>query len=179
MAVYLPVRAISRSQGIRVGGQTLSTTTTAYVDISDGKTRKELQNHQALGAVVVVGSLTASNSDGVVSTGAIVDQGSSATDLILGVSAGEVRNRSTGVHAAVAATATAVTIAAADTTNPRWDLVVADTTSGVVSKVDGVAAASPALPATPAGKVALAKVVVAANATGLANAVITDIRPRP
>lgn len=64
MALYLPVRAASRSQKVRIGGQVLSATATSYVDISDIPTRRALQNHQAIGAVIVVGPLSASNVGG-------------------------------------------------------------------------------------------------------------------
>jgi len=59
MALYLPIRPISRSQNVRIGGEHIKdVNTTYYVDISDGKTRRELQHHQAIGAVIVVGPLT-------------------------------------------------------------------------------------------------------------------------
>jgi hypothetical protein len=179
MATYLPVRSLNRSQQVRVGTTKLTPDTTSYVDITDGAVKRDLQRHSAIGAVVVVGGLTGSNTDAVVNTGAVVDQGTSAADLILGVSAGEIRVRSTGAVVAVAANNAVVTLTAADATNGRLDLVVADTTSGVVTAVAGTPAATPVLPSTPAGKVALARVTVAANATGIANAAITDIRPRP
>jgi len=62
MAEYLPIRAFNRSQNVRIGGQKISATTTSYVDVSDAATRKELGYHSAIGAVYVIGDLTANNS---------------------------------------------------------------------------------------------------------------------
>lgn len=185
MAVYLPIRALSRSQGVRIGNQRITTDTTAYVDISDGKTRRELQNHSALGSVIVVGPLSSSNSDVVVDSGYVVSEGTTNTNLTVGVTAGELRNRATGVSVAYAGSAdSGATLAAADGTNPRVDLVVADNTSGAVSKVDGTATAGANLtnktgaPAVPAGKTKLAYTLLAAGATAITNANIQDARPR-
>lgn len=178
MAVYLPIRGLNRSSNVRVGNQKLTVDTTTYVDISDGNVRKALAHHSTLGQYIVVGGLTANNSDFYVETGAVVDQGSSASDLIVGVSAGDLVNRATGARVNVAATTTAATLAAADTTNGRIDLVVADGSTGAVTAVTGTPAATPVAPTTPAGKVPLATVTVAANATGVANAAITDVRPK-
>ena len=82
------------------------------------------------------------------------------------------------------ATATAV-ITTANPTNPRIDLVcltVSDayytgvTNTVVINVVAGTPAASPAVPATPINSIALAQVAVAANATSILNANITDVR---
>lgn len=179
MATYLPIRALNRSARVRIDGHLVGTTSTTYVDISKGSVRKELASHSSIGQIFAVGPITSSNLDVVVDYGAQVNEGTSASNLTLGITAGELLKRSDGTRVAVASSAdSAVTISTADATNPRWDLVVADASTGAVSKVDGTAAASPTLPATPAGKVALAKVVVDANATGIANAKITDLRPR-
>lgn len=178
MALYLPVRALNRSSKIRIDNQTVAPGTTTYVDISKGSVAKEVASHSAIGQLLVVGPVSASNTDIIVASGAVIDQGASAADLILGVSLGELRTRSTGVHVAIGATVTAVTITTADGTNPRIDVVVADNATGAITAVAGTAAAVPVVPATPAGKTALARVAVAAAATGLANAVITDVRPR-
>jgi hypothetical protein len=62
MALYLPIRAISRSQNVRIGGTKITRDTTHFVDISVGATRRDLERHQALGAVIVVGPLSAQNS---------------------------------------------------------------------------------------------------------------------
>jgi hypothetical protein len=59
---------------------------------------------------------------------------------------------------------TNVTLDAADSTNPRIDLVYIDST-GTVAKVTGTAAASPSAPALPTGGISVAQVTVAAGAT--------------
>lgn len=78
-----------------------------------------------------------------------------------------------------------VAIAASDPTNPRWDLIVAKiqdaiysgaTNAASIVAVTGTPAASPADPTIPADCLVLARVVVAANATTITNANITDLR---
>jgi hypothetical protein len=61
MALYLPIRALNRSQNVRIGGQKITSTATAWVDLSDAKTKKEFGHHSAIGAVYPVGPLSASN----------------------------------------------------------------------------------------------------------------------
>lgn len=80
------------------------------------------------------------------------------------------------------------TISAADPTNPRRDLIVAEVrdaqTDGGGNNdwrlrvVTGTPAGSPADPATPNTALVLARVAVAAAATSITNANITDLRPR-
>jgi len=75
-------------------------------------------------------------------------------------------------------------VLAADATNPRIDLVAIgiDTTTNPytpeVMIIKGTAAASPVVPSYPTGFVglSLAKIAVAANATSIVNANITDLR---
>lgn len=83
------------------------------------------------------------------------------------------------------ATSTAA-IATANATNPRIDLVcltvndsyyTGSTNNVVVNVVTGTPASSPTVPATPDNSIALAQVYVAANATSITNANITDVRP--
>lgn len=78
-------------------------------------------------------------------------------------------------------------ISAADPTNPRRDLVIAevrDTLYGGAANdwrlrvVTGTPAASPADPSTPNTALVLARVTVAAGATSITNANITDLRAR-
>lgn len=80
-----------------------------------------------------------------------------------------------------------LTIAAADPTNPRRDLIIAKvqdaaysgaTNAWSLAVVTGTPAASPSDPATPANSVVLARVAVAALATSIVTANITDLRPR-
>lgn len=78
-----------------------------------------------------------------------------------------------------------VTIAAADATNPRRDLIVlrvkdaaysGAANSATVESVTGTPAASPTLPAVPANCHVLAEIAVAAAATSIIDANITDRR---
>jgi len=84
-------------------------------------------------------------------------------------------------------TATTVNIAAADPTNPRIDIVCAkvdvsqnpDTSAGNIASiivVTGTPAGSPSAPATPANCLLLANIAVAAGATSVVTANITDKR---
>jgi len=81
--------------------------------------------------------------------------------------------------------AATATITTADVTNPRIDLICITindayytgvTNNVAINVVAGTPAASPAVPATPANSYALAQVAVAANATTITNANITDLR---
>jgi len=78
-----------------------------------------------------------------------------------------------------------LTIAPADGTNPRKDLVVVKVEESVYSGavdaaslvvVTGTPAASPVVPAVPANAIVLAEVAVAAGVTSITNASITDER---
>ena len=90
-----------------------------------------------------------------------------------------------GVYTAYNDAATTATIATANATNPRIDLVcltvndayyTGSTNNVVINVVTGTPAASPTVPATPANSIALAKVAVGANVTSIVNANITDLR---
>ena len=83
--------------------------------------------------------------------------------------------------------AATATIAAADPTNPRIDLIcitVSDayytgaTNQVAINVVTGTPAGSPSAPATPTNSIVLARVAVAALATTIVNANITDYRTR-
>lgn len=78
--------------------------------------------------------------------------------------------------ALVANAAQTVTLATAHATLPRIDRVVIDAITGVASKIDGTAAASPVAPAITSGKLPVAQVAVAAAATIISNSNITDER---
>lgn len=78
-----------------------------------------------------------------------------------------------------------ITISAADATNPRRDMIVARVKDAAYSGasntfslevVNGTAAASPVDPTIPANCIVLGRVAVAANATSITNANITDLR---
>lgn len=176
MAEYLPIRGLSRSVNVRVGGQKILPGATYYVDIADGKTRRELQRHSTLGSYIVVGPVSQDSGDVVVSWGAQTTQGSSGADLVITVENGELRNRTSGDYVDI--DQTDLTISAADATNPRIDLVQVDASSGAVSKKDGTAAVTPAAPAPDSGNIAIANVSVPANDTAITTNQITDRRPR-
>lgn len=65
----------------------------------------------------------------------------------------------------------------APTTQPRNDLTVIDQTTGAKSVVTGAEAASPADPAIPSGKIAVARVRLTVGMTSITNADIDDLRP--
>lgn len=174
MALYLPIRALNRSQQVRIARQKITATATAYVDISDLATRKEFAYHSAFGAVYVVGPTSSSKAPQKVWSGTTVTEGVSPTDMSIRVLVGELR-KDDGVYVTVAQQD--LTVGAADGTNPRWDIVVVDA-AGTATIVAGVVSATPVLPDTPAGKTLLAKVTVAALDTGISNSEIADLRER-
>lgn len=185
MAQYLGVRAFNRSQAVRIGQQTVRSVTSTgalapitYIDLEDKVARKELAYHSAIGAVYACTEVQGHNYSLSINTGATIDQGSSASDLVLGIAAGEARDDA-GVYYTIGAASSAVTLATADATNPRIDLITMKISDRTIDKVTGTAAASPVVPSVPTGYIPLARVAVAANATGIANAAITDLRPRP
>lgn len=106
--------------------------------------------------------------EGVVSGCAVSDN---ATGLQVDVAAGTVKIGG----AEVAVGSGTLTPGAADGTNPRFDLVVVNS-SGTKSVTAGTAAASPKPPAVPASSVALATLYIRAGATTLASADIIDKR---
>jgi microcystin-dependent protein len=78
-----------------------------------------------------------------------------------------------------------ITVAAANATNPRKDIIVVRVQDAAYSGatnliqaeiVAGTPAATPALPATPASSIVLAEILVDANATVISTAKITDRR---
>jgi hypothetical protein len=80
-------------------------------------------------------------------------------------------------------TAGQLTVAAADTTNPRIDLAVAavndlgnDSSSSYVGLVTGTPAATPSPPSPPVNSLILAQIAVAANVTSIVAGNITDER---
>lgn len=179
MAPFLPVRAISRSQKVRIGrgnNAEVLVDTTTYVDLADGQSKKDLQHHQAIGAVIVVGSLSASNANVIVTNGVTTDEGASNADMIVRTYAGDLLVRDTGARVSVAQTDT--TLSAADATNPRIDIIQVNYTTGAVTKKNGTAAASPTAPTADAGNIAVAQISVPANDTAITTNQVTDVRPR-
>lgn len=107
--------------------------------------------------------------DGVVFGCAVTAQG--VPDMTVAVAAGSVQ---VGLRQGPVAAGN-VTITAADGTNPRFTLIVADS-AGVKSAVNGTAAAEPVFPAIPAESVVLAAVYVPAGDTAIQSNQITDKR---
>ena len=107
--------------------------------------------------------------DGVLSGMGVSAQGT--PDMTVAVAAGLVR---IGGYFAYYAGAN-VTIAAADSTNPRIDTVCCDY-NGTVSRVAGTAATLPVPPDVPANSIQLAQVYVQAGATSIGAGNIVDKR---
>lgn len=111
-------------------------------------------------------------------------------NMSVNVAAGRVvvdgtENALQGVYHCVNDATKNVTIAAADATNPRIDLIVARvrdasysgvTNAWAIEAVTGTPAATPVAPATPANSYVLAQISVPANATAITNSQITDRR---
>lgn len=128
---------------------------------------------------------------GVYRTTDFVTTQSGTPAMSVSVSAGAVlvggtETANQGGYFCQALTATTLTIAASNPTNPRRDIVVAriydneyatgPSSAFALEVVTGTPAASPSDPATPANSVVLARVAVAAGATSILNANITDLR---
>ncbi|HVJ31675.1 MAG TPA: hypothetical protein VND94_01055 [Terriglobia bacterium] len=64
----------------------------------------------------------------------------------------------------------------APVTNPRWDIVYIDQTTGVVGVATGTESASPSDPAVPSGKIPVARVRLTAAAVTIPSSIIDDIR---
>ena len=165
--MYLPVIALREAE--TVGGVEIPTTGITYLPLADAEDLVDSMH------VLVVGGLTASNSDVNVSSGGVCTTHSA--ELKIDSTAGELKQRSTGIYTPLAA-GSAVALKAANATEDRTSLVVAKDSTGVVFIVDGVLAAAgkSVAPACPEGYVPLAEVLVKATAT--APSTITDVRPR-
>lgn len=113
----------------------------------------------------------AANAYGVVS-GCACTPASSGVTLGVAVASGSVH---VGSSTPVAVTGATVTPGAAHATNPRFDLITANT-SGTLAVVAGTAAAAPVFPAIPASRVVLAAVYIPATATSITAANLVDKR---
>jgi hypothetical protein len=122
------------------------------------------------------------------SSGGAVTPGSGMTVSIAPGSVAVPTLNSTGSVLCVSDAVETVTLDPAPPTgNSRYDLIIcqpraADIDGGsnndfIFDNVSGVAATSPAIPATPAGTVALARILVAGGSASIPSANITDIRP--
>lgn len=88
-----------------------------------------------------------------------------------------------GVYVASLVSSASLTLASADPSNPRIDLVVAcvddlgtSSSEGYVELVTGTASSSPSVPAAPANSITLAQIAVAANASTITQGNISDQR---
>jgi hypothetical protein len=137
--------------------------------------------------------LTAGGSHGVVNAGDLVVAQNGTPNMSVNVAAGRAFIRGTqaagslqqGVYSFFNDGTVNLAISAANATNPRRDLVVAQVRDANYSGssndarlfvVTGTPAASPVDPAVPVDCLVLARVAVAANATTITNANITDLR---
>jgi hypothetical protein len=147
--------------------------------------------HTAQGDRLVLSSLIGVS--GVVGTGDLqVTEKAGTPDMAVDVAAGSCYIAGTQAtfqgtyHCTNDATKT-LSVPAADSTNPRIDLVVARVRDSFYAGVGtvwelkvepGAAAASPAEPAVPVDAIVLARIDVPAGATAITNADLTDRRPR-
>lgn len=173
MSSFIKVRAISRSQQVRIGNTKVTRDQWVAIDVDNAVVRRDLERHSAFGAVVAVGPITASPGVAITS-GGVVDEGVSATDLAIRVTAGTLRKEDGSTVAIVAGTPS---VSAADVTNPRIDNVVVTNTTGVVTIVAGTAAALPVAAAVAVNTTKLAEIAVPANDTAITNSQITDWTP--
>jgi hypothetical protein len=139
-----------------------------------------------------VASYAGGGGHGVVGSSALAVTQKDTPDMGVKVAAGLAYVRGTesadqGVYSVCNDAATNLTISTADGSNPRRDLIVAkiedDDYSGSaqawsLAVVTGTPAGSPADPTPPANSLVLARVAVAAGASSITNANITDLRPR-
>lgn len=131
-----------------------------------------------------------SQSGGVRGSGDLVVTQNGTPNMTVQVSAGEVYIPGTsttyqGMYYGLNDGAISLSLSASDPTNPRIDLVAAviqdSTYAGganqwVLQLITGSPAATPSVPALPASAIAIARIAVAANATSIVNANITDVR---
>jgi hypothetical protein len=111
----------------------------------------------------------AARGNGVISGCAVTAQGT--PDMTVAVAVGLVQNGST----TLAVTAGNVTVGAADGSNPRFDLIVADSTGAKQCRA-GTAAASPVFPTPSAGDIVLAAIFVPTSDTDIDSNQIVDKR---
>jgi hypothetical protein len=150
MPPFLPAFSISRSQSVRLGRgpgnqnvpelnsgdiainpQTGALIGPQYVDLGNPYTRRDYQRHQAMGALIDVGSTSNTVYSDLFGTGFAVTNGSGFT---LNVAAGVIQSRYSGAQIAVPATT--VTTPGAPLFGTRNDLVIVNN-AGVVSLLPG------------------------------------------
>lgn len=103
-------------------------------------------------------------------------QAQNQANMSVKVATGGTAYNSLGQKIVFAANLT-ITVATADATNARWDIVVVKS-DGTVGIRQGTPAGSPADPTLTSGDVVLARVTVDANAANIASNKIADLRSR-
>lgn len=188
MSVLVSFRNYNRSQRVRVGGKVLNATSDTLLNVDSPRVQRDLARHSAIGAIHegARGRIFQAD-DGYLTGGGVV--ANRATGLVVDISATSWVNAAKVAGNAAAGTAT---VGAADGTNPRIDIVVVNTGSGAYSVVAGTATANATLAlqrpgqttntlagiaAVPASSIALAYILVPANATNLTAANVLDVRP--
>ena len=162
MAPFLPVRALTNVGYIQIGGKTVSTTATSYVDLGSTSQVKDLKNHKE--AVVTVGPITQTSSRYSVVGAGLVTSASVAPEPVVSTTAGEVQDRDTGEYVKVAVF-TGAKVAVAASGKERIDLVAFELpgeTPEILAGTPALAGAAKA-PAMPGGYVLLATVTVTAT----------------
>jgi len=152
MAPFIGVRAISRSQNVRINGQKVTESVTTYVDLNP-ETKgtfptayppvKELRNHLAIGAIIVVEPLTFTASDWAVKYGLVTTASTFASKKTkVVVTAGAVIQRSTGTEVPSTGKTSTEYLASVEG-KERIDIITASETKEGASKYkEGTAAAS-------------------------------------
>lgn len=173
MGEYLPIRALNRSQKVRIGKVRAHTRLTTYVNLEDPLQRKELAYHASIGAVYVVGSVKGALPTTATLTGLAPSAVSPGTTKKVAYTEGYVLVE--GVAKLVAAGTTAAFGAAA--ANPRIDVVEVKNDGSEVKIKAGTESSTPVVPATDSGFTPLAQVALAKEFTEVLPANVTDVRP--
>jgi hypothetical protein len=172
MGEYLPVRALNRSQNIRINKERVRSHITSYVNLEDPVQKKEFSYHSAIGALVVVGPLRTTLPTTALN-GLVPSAVSPATEKKVAFTEGRVRDSEGNLHTVAAGTTAAFGAAAA---NPRIDVVEVKTDGSEVKIKKGTESASPVVPAVDAGFVAIANVALAKEFTEVKAENVTDVR---
>jgi hypothetical protein len=193
---YIPILALNRSQQLRIGNaqggvggnkvpQELGNDIKAsgglsqpfYVDLSVPENRRDLQRHGALGAYIVVGSITNTNVNPVVASGGQVTPG---TGVSVNVAAGTLHNRLTGADVDGASAANDGLTLTTTSGQSQVFLISWNNTTGAVQVTAGTPATtgSEVAPATPSQSTPLATVDLANGAASVTAGNITDVRPQ-
>jgi len=193
MAPFLPIRAVSRSQNVRIGGVKVKTNETTYVDLSETahskpyaySPLKELKSHLAVGAVIVVGAITSSSADWVVVSGFTTAEtkAENEKEYLAKISSGTLRQRSTGTTVEQAGSQESAKVKGAKTGKEKIDRLEVKNTTGALKVTAGTEAAEgkAEAPVETAGYTTVATVTTInekIEATP-ADFKVTDTRPRP